>query len=89
MYNNEPLEYLGLEVPSNHRWNEYATHHLEARWDAPWLFHDTSLDPVVNEAFLQHQWIMTWESSHIVPYTTKVAPSNKTIFFVKHGNHTH
>mgnify|MGYP000698120891 CR=1 FL=1 len=32
MYNNEPLEcvenfkYLGLEVPSIHRWNECATH---------------------------------------------------------------
>ena len=31
MYNNDPLEcvesftYLGLEVPSNHRWNECAT----------------------------------------------------------------
>ena len=36
MYNNEPLEcvesfkYLGLEVPSNHRWNECATCHLES-----------------------------------------------------------
>ena len=33
VYNNEPLEivdcfkYFGLEVPSNHRWNECATHH--------------------------------------------------------------
>ena len=44
MYNNEPLEsvksfkYLGLEVLSNHRWNECASHHLEAGKRAYYAF---------------------------------------------------
>ena len=25
----ESFKYLGLEVPSKHRWNEYVTNHLE------------------------------------------------------------
>ena len=44
MYNNEPLDtmerfkYLGLEIPSNHRWNECATPHLEAGKRAYYVF---------------------------------------------------
>ena len=47
MYNNEPLEcvesfkYLGLEVPSNHRWNECATCRLEAGKRAYYAFENT------------------------------------------------
>ena len=47
MYNNEPLEcvesfkYLGLEVPSNHRWNECATRRLEAGKRAYYAFENT------------------------------------------------
>ena len=36
--------------------------HMEkwfGRWDATHLFHDAPLDSSVNEAFLQHQCIMT------------------------------
>ena len=44
MYNSEPLEcvesfkYLGLEVPSNYRWNECATHRVEANKRAYYAF---------------------------------------------------
>ena len=47
IYNNEPLEcvesfkYLGLEVPSNHRWNECATRRLEAGKRAYYAFENT------------------------------------------------
>ena len=47
MYNNEPLEcvesfkYHGLEVPSNHRWNECATRHIEARKREYYAFKNT------------------------------------------------
>ena len=47
MYNNEPLEcvesfkYLGLEVPSNHKWNECATRRLEAGKRAYYAFENT------------------------------------------------
>ena len=47
MYNNEPLEnvenfqYVGLEVPSNHRWNECATCCLETRKRAYYVFKST------------------------------------------------
>ena len=47
LYNNEPLEYvesfkyLGLEVPSNHRWNECATRRLEAGKRAYYAFENT------------------------------------------------
>ena len=46
----------------------------------------------VNEAFLYHQCILTWENcrgSRFTNYTTYVAPSYKTIFFVDQENHTH
>ena len=62
------------------------------RWDARHLLHDVSLDSSVNEAFLQHQCIMTWDKwggSHFTHYTTNVAPNYKTIFFVEWGSHTH
>ena len=47
MDNNEPLEcvesfkYLGLEVPSNHRWNECDTRRLEAGKRAYYAFENT------------------------------------------------
>ena len=47
MHNNAPLEivesfnYLGFEVPSNHRWIECATRHLEARKKAYCAFENT------------------------------------------------
>ena len=47
IYNNEPLEcvesfkYLGLEVPSNHRWNECAARCLEAGKRAYYAFENT------------------------------------------------
>ena len=47
MYNNDPLEcvesftYLGLEVPSNHRWNECATRRLEVGKRAYYAFENT------------------------------------------------
>ena len=47
MYNNELLEcvesfkYLGLEVPSNHRWNECDTRRLEAGKRAYYAFENT------------------------------------------------
>ena len=37
----ESLKYLGLEVPSNHRWNECATHHLKAGKQAYYAFENT------------------------------------------------
>ena len=47
MYNNEPLEcvesfkYLGLEVPSNHRWNECATRRLKGGKRTYYAFENT------------------------------------------------
>ena len=47
MYNSEPLDcvecfkYLGLKVPSNHRWNECATRRLEARKITYYAFENT------------------------------------------------
>ena len=47
VYNNEPLDcvesfkYLGLEVSSNHRWNECATRCLEAGKQAYYVFENT------------------------------------------------
>ena len=47
IYNNESLEcvesfkYLGLEVPSNHRWNECATLRFEAGKGAYYAFENT------------------------------------------------
>ena len=62
------------------------------RWDATQLLHDASLDSYVNEAFLQHQCIITWDNveahaSHI--YNTHVAPNHKTIFFMERRNRIH
>mgnify|MGYP000329522522 CR=1 FL=1 len=47
IYNNEPLEcvenfkYLGLEVPSNHRWNECAPRRVEVGKQAYYTFENT------------------------------------------------
>ena len=52
------------------------------RWDATHLLHDASLDSSVNEAFLQHQCITTWEKcggAHFTHYTTRVASKYKTV----------
>ena len=62
------------------------------RWDATHLLHDASLDSSVNEAFLQHRYIMTWDKcggSCFTHYTTDVATNYKTIFFAERGNRTH
>ena len=48
------------------------------RLDSPPEIHYTSLDSSINEAFLQHQCIMTWDKcggSHFTHYTTHVAPN--------------
>ena len=37
----ESFKYLGLEVPLNHRWNECATHRLEAGKRAYYAFENT------------------------------------------------
>ena len=37
----ESFKYLGVEVPSNHRWNECATRRLEARKRAYYAFENT------------------------------------------------
>ena len=61
------------------------------RWDATHLLHDASLDSSVNEAFLQHRYIMTWDKcggSCFTHYTTDVATNYKTIFFAERGNCT-
>ena len=63
------------------------------RWDATHLLHDASLDSSVNEAFLQRQYIMSWDKcggSRFTHYTTHVAPNYKiSIFFAERGNRTH
>ena len=62
------------------------------RWGATHLIRDASLDSSVNEAFLQCQYIMTWEKCEgrgFTHYTTHVAPNYKTIFFAEWGNCTH
>ena len=59
------------------------------RWDATHLIHDASLDSSINEAFLQRQCIMTWDTcggSPFTHYTTHVALNYKTTFFVERGN---
>ena len=63
-----------------------------SRWDATDLIHDALLESFVNEEFLQHQCIMTWEKcggTHFTHYTKNVAPNYKTIFFTKWGKRTH
>ena len=61
------------------------------KWDVTHLLHDASLHFSINEAFLQHQRIITWDKcggSCFTHYTTHVALSYKTIFFVKLENRT-
>ena len=56
------------------------------------MTHTTSLDSFVNEAFVQHQYVMTRDeckASHFAHYTTHVATHYKTIFFAKQGNCMH
>ncbi|MCO5602927.1 hypothetical protein L7F22_057067 [Adiantum nelumboides] len=62
------------------------------RWDALHLLYDASRDPNVNEAFLQRQCIIAWETlggSRFIHYTTHVAPNYKAIFFSERGSRTH
>ena len=62
------------------------------KWDAGHLLHDASLDPMVNEAFLQCQCLTKWETiggSRFTHYTTHIAPNYKSIFFSKRGSRTH
>ena len=62
------------------------------RWDALHLLQDASIDPQVNEAFLQRQCITAWEESggsRFTHYTTQIAPNYKTMFFAERGNRTH
>ena len=62
------------------------------RWDATHALHAASLDSSMNEAFLQHQCIITWDKcggSRFTHYATRVAPNYKTIFFGKRGTHKH
>ena len=61
------------------------------RLDATHLIHHATLDSSINEAFLQHQCIMTREKCgdsrlHIIQHVT---PNYKTIFFTEHGRRTH
>ena len=69
MYNNEPLDcvesfkYLGLQVPSNHRWNECATHRLEAGKRAYYAFENT----------LNHGDIICWVLKKYI-FDTLVTP---------------
>ena len=37
----ESFEYVGLEVPSNHRWNKCATYRLEAGKRPDYAFENT------------------------------------------------
>ena len=59
MYNNQPLEcvqsfkYLGLEAPSNHRWNECVTHRLEAGKRAYYAFENTCNHGEINRWVLK------------------------------------
>ena len=62
------------------------------RWDATHALHAASQDSSINEAFLQHQCIITWDKcggSRFTHYTTHVAPNYKSIFFTERGNRTH
>ena len=59
------------------------------KWDATICF--ASLDPFVNEAFLQHQCIMTWKKFRgwrFTHYSTTVARNHKATFFTERGNCT-
>ena len=41
----------------------------ERGWDAKHLIHDASIDSYVNKAFLQPQYIMTWENVRLTLHT--------------------
>ena len=59
---------------------------------ATYLFHDLSIKSSMNKAFLQHEWMMTWEKSGglcFTHYAMYGAPNHNTIFFAKWGNHMH
>lgn len=62
------------------------------KWNAHHLLHDASLDPTINEAFLQRQCITKWEAhggSRFIHYTTHIAPGYKAIFFSERSSRTH
>ena len=53
------------------------------------MLHDASIDSSMNEAFLQHQCIMTWGKCGglgFTYYTTHVTPHYKTILFMERGH---
>ena len=62
------------------------------KWNADHLLRNASMDPMVNEAFLQRQCIKKWEThggSRFTHYTSHIAPDFKPTFFSERGSRTH